>query len=61
MLESDSAQSDKFWRDMHLGPLCHLHNTVIERSQPMSEFLVSWDQFFNLYLAFETKLNILFF
>ena len=36
---------------MHLGPIGH----------PMSEVPVSRDQFFNLYLAFEIELNILFY
>ena len=44
----------------NLGPLGHFHNIAMERSRPMSEFLVSRDQFLNLYLTFEIKLNILF-
>ena len=45
---------------MHLGPLGHFHNTVMERNLPRSEFSVSRDHIFNPYLAFEIKLNILF-
>ena len=36
------------------------HNTVMERSWPMSEFLISRDEFFKLYLAFEINPNYLF-
>ena len=45
---------------MHLGPLSHFHNTVMERSRPMSEFPVARDHCFSLDHTFEIKLNILF-
>ena len=44
---------------MHLGPLV-ISITLNGKSQSMSEFPVSRDQIFNLYLAFEIELNILF-